>query len=75
MHNGFALLSPHCPGVNTVRYCNAPLQVTHWPKGDYGKFYDGDSYVVLRTYKKNPSGEVSTIVYVCDGLQQSQQHL
>jgi len=37
--------------------------VTHWPKEDYGKFYDGDSYIVLRTYKKDPSGEVSADAY------------
>ena len=35
------------------------LQVTHWAKEDYGKFYNGDSYIVLNTYKKNPSSEVS----------------
>ena len=34
------------------------LEVTHWPKEDYGKFYNGDSYIILNTYKKNPSGEV-----------------
>ena len=38
--------------------CMAPWQVTHWPKSDYGKFYDGDSYIILNTYKKDPSSEV-----------------
>ena len=31
------------------------LQVTHWPKEDYGKFYDGDSYIILNTYKEKNS--------------------
>lgn len=26
--------------------------VNRWPKKDYGKFYSGDSYIVLNTYKK-----------------------
>lgn len=33
------------------------FKVTHWPKSDYGKFYDGDSYIILNTYKKDPSSE------------------
>ncbi|XP_060079395.1 gelsolin-like protein 1 [Ylistrum balloti] len=32
------------------------FKVTHWPKEDYGKFYDGDSYIILNTYK-NEFGE------------------
>lgn len=23
------------------------FKVTHWPVPDYGKFYDGDSYIIL----------------------------
>lgn len=34
------------------------FKVTDWPKEDYGKFYDGDSYIILNTYKK-PESEVS----------------
>lgn len=34
------------------------VQVTHWPKEDYGRFYNGDSYIILNTYKKDPSTEV-----------------
>ncbi len=37
------------------------LQVTHWPKADYGKFYDGDSYIILNTYRKDPSSPVSNV--------------
>ena len=35
------------------------FKVTHWPKEDYGKFYTGDSYIILNTYKKDPSSRVS----------------
>ncbi|KAH9500586.1 hypothetical protein Btru_076981, partial [Bulinus truncatus] len=28
------------------------FKVTVWPKDDYGKFYEGDSYIVLNTYKE-----------------------
>jgi len=31
------------------------FHVISWPKDQYGKFFDGDSYIVLRTYKKDPS--------------------
>ncbi|XP_033745502.1 gelsolin-like protein 2 [Pecten maximus] len=31
------------------------FQVTDWPEEDYGKFYDGDSYIVLDTYNKSGS--------------------
>lgn len=30
------------------------FKVVDWPKADYGQFYSGDSYIVLRTYKKDP---------------------
>ncbi|XP_059152240.1 gelsolin-like protein 1 isoform X2 [Physella acuta] len=28
------------------------FKVTAWPKEDYGKFYEGDSYIILNTYKE-----------------------
>ncbi|XP_065890487.1 gelsolin-like protein 2 [Dysidea avara] len=28
------------------------FKVTHWSKEEYGKFYNGDSYIILNTYKK-----------------------
>lgn len=28
------------------------FKVVHWPKEQYGSFYDGDSYIVLHTWKK-----------------------
>lgn len=33
------------------------FQVKAWPTEQYGKFYTGDSYIVLRTYKKKPDDE------------------
>eukprot|EP00178_Gracilaria_changii_P012203 TRINITY_DN34507_c0_g1_i1.p1 TRINITY_DN34507_c0_g1~~TRINITY_DN34507_c0_g1_i1.p1 ORF type:complete len:370 (+),score=79.56 TRINITY_DN34507_c0_g1_i1:17-1126(+) len=34
------------------------FQVVAWPKQDYGKFFDGDSYIVLNTYKKQGSDKL-----------------
>lgn len=34
------------------------FKVTDWPKEDYGKFYGGDSYIILNTYKDKESDEV-----------------
>ncbi|KAJ7643822.1 fragmin60 [Roridomyces roridus] len=31
--------------------------VVEWPKEKLGSFYDGDSYIVLNTYKKTPDAE------------------
>jgi len=33
------------------------FHVKAWPKEKYGTFYDGDSYIVLHTYKKRPDAE------------------
>lgn len=33
------------------------FKVTDWAQEDYGKFYGGDSYIILRTYKPDPSSE------------------
>jgi len=41
------------PGIEVWRI--EKFQVKAWPKEHYGKFYDGDSYIVLRTYKKEDS--------------------
>jgi len=34
------------------------FKVEDWPLEDYGYFFDGDSYIILHTYKKDPSSEV-----------------
>jgi len=35
------------------------FHVVAWPKAEYGKFYSGDSYIVLRTYKKGSATALS----------------
>ncbi|XP_041348319.1 gelsolin-like protein 2 [Gigantopelta aegis] len=27
------------------------FKIVHWPRDDYGKFFEGDSYIILNTYK------------------------
>ncbi|KAK3716429.1 hypothetical protein QZH41_008758 [Actinostola sp. cb2023] len=29
------------------------FKIKAWPRDDYGKFYDGDSYIILNTYKED----------------------
>jgi len=33
------------------------FHVKAWPKDQYGQFYSGDSYILLRTYKKKPDSD------------------
>ncbi|CAE6414858.1 hypothetical protein ACGC1H_007087 [Rhizoctonia solani] len=33
------------------------FKVVPWPENRKGQFYDGDSYIILHTYKKNPDTE------------------
>lgn len=33
------------------------FKVTDWPSEEYGSFYEGDSYIILNTYKKDPNSE------------------
>ncbi|KAK3605231.1 hypothetical protein CHS0354_037632 [Potamilus streckersoni] len=42
-------------GLQIWRIVN--FKVTSWPMEEYGKFYDGDSYIILNTYKKEGSNE------------------
>lgn len=44
------------PGVQIWRI--KKFKVTHQQKEDYGKFYNGDSYIILNTYKKPDSDEL-----------------
>lgn len=39
------------------------FQVKDWPKEKYGMFYDGDSYIVLSTYKEDDSEELNYDVH------------
>ncbi|KAI0365699.1 fragmin60 [Pilatotrama ljubarskyi] len=43
------------PGVQIWRI--ERFTVKEWPKSHYGYFYDGDSYIVLHTYKKDEDSE------------------
>ena len=38
------------PGIQIWRIVK--FKVTPWPEDDYGKFFDGDSYIILNTYKE-----------------------
>lgn len=33
------------------------FEIKDWPEADYGKFYGGDSYIILNTYKQDPDSE------------------
>lgn len=37
---------------------NCVLQVIDWLNVDYGKFFDGDSYIIFNIYKDKESDEV-----------------
>lgn len=43
-------LAGKAPGLQIWRI--EKFKVVAWPKDQYGKFYEGDSYIVLNTYKK-----------------------
>ncbi|KAI0029857.1 fragmin60 [Vararia minispora EC-137] len=44
------------PGLQIWRI--EKFAVVDWPTERYGAFYDGDSYIVLYTYKRDPDAEV-----------------
>lgn len=46
--------------------------VTDWPKEDYGKFYNGDSYIILHTYTKDNSADLLYDVHFWIGSESSQ---
>lgn len=46
----------HAPILFVLGDCT--LQVKDWPRDNYGKFFTGDSYIILHTYK-NPEEDVS----------------
>jgi len=44
----FPLFSNNTTAKCAVLYCVAQkFQVTTWPKNQYGKFFNGDSYIIL----------------------------
>ena len=38
-----------------MRWYDRHVQVKDWPREEYGKFYNGDSYIILNTYKEADS--------------------
>jgi len=48
------------------------FKVVHWPKEQYGKFYDGDSYICLWTYKHADSDKLLYNVHFWLGEHTSQ---
>ncbi|XP_045164503.1 gelsolin-like protein 2 [Mercenaria mercenaria] len=57
-------------GVQIWRIVN--FKVTEWPKEDYGKFYNGDSYIILNTYKEPGEEELQYDVHFWIGAQSTQ---
>lgn len=58
-------------GLKIWRIVN--FKVTDWPEQDYGKFYSGDSYIILNTYKQTPaSRDLSYDLHFWIGGQSSQ---
>lgn len=49
------------------------FKVTDWPAEQYGQFYNGDSYIILHTYKPDPkNNELAYDVHFWIGSQSSQ---
>ncbi|XP_045166542.2 gelsolin-like protein 1 [Mercenaria mercenaria] len=46
--------------------------VTDWPKEDYGKFFNGDSYIILNTYTEATSADLKYDVHFWIGSESSQ---
>lgn len=46
--------------------------VTDWPEEDYGKFYNGDSYIILHTYTKDNSADLLYDLHFWIGSESSQ---
>jgi gelsolin len=48
------------------------FKVQHWGKEDYGKFYNGDSYIILNTYKEEGGDELKYDVHFWIGQYSTQ---
>ncbi|ESN98175.1 hypothetical protein HELRODRAFT_177421 [Helobdella robusta] len=58
-------------GIKIWRIVN--FKVTDWPERDYGRFYSGDSYIILNTYKPKPnSNELAYDLHFWIGGQSTQ---
>uniref|UniRef100_A0A2C9JIA9 Actin-modulator n=1 Tax=Biomphalaria glabrata TaxID=6526 RepID=A0A2C9JIA9_BIOGL len=58
------------PGLRIWRI--EQFQVKDWPKEDYGEFYNGDSYIVLNTYKDQDGDNLLHDVHFWIGKNSSQ---
>lgn len=58
------------PGLQIWRIVK--FEVEQWPKEDYGKFYSGDSYIILNTYTEEDSEELLFDVHFWIGQYSSQ---
>ncbi|KAH9250290.1 hypothetical protein BASA83_007865 [Batrachochytrium salamandrivorans] len=56
----------------TVIWRIEKFHIVAWPKSDYGRFYSGDSYIVLHTFKKPDAPTLYHNVHFWLGLQTSQ---
>uniref|UniRef100_K1PYK2 Severin n=1 Tax=Magallana gigas TaxID=29159 RepID=K1PYK2_MAGGI len=59
------------PGIQIWRIVN--FKATSWPEEDYGTFFDGDSYIVLNTYKKEDSDALLYDVHFWIGKYSTQE--
>lgn len=48
------------------------FKVAHWPKEDYGKFFGGDSYIILNTYKEDNKDELKYDLHFWIGSESTQ---
>lgn len=48
------------------------FKVEHWDKDEYGKFYSGDSYIILNTYKEPDNDELKYDVHFWIGKYSTQ---
>lgn len=48
------------------------FKVTHWDKEQYGSFYNGDSYIILNTYKEPEGDELKYDVHFWIGKKSTQ---
>lgn len=62
--------SGQSPGLQIWRIVK--FKVTNWPKEDYGKFYNGDSYIILNTYKEPETDELKYDVHFWIGRYSTQ---
>ncbi|KAK7496121.1 hypothetical protein BaRGS_00012531, partial [Batillaria attramentaria] len=58
------------PGLKVWRIEN--FEVKDWPEDDYGEFFNGDSYIILNTYKDEETEELNYDVHFWIGKNSSQ---